>query len=130
MDTTSHHLLAEYWDCEPTRLDDCVFLEEALRSAALAAGVEVLTANFHRFKPHGVSGVLMIAESHLSIHTWPEAGYAAVDLYTCGQGQPEAAHRVLERALQAGRCDVVLLRRGDARPPRLLKGRLEPIVVE
>lgn len=125
MKTSSLHLLAEYWECNRTHLDDIPFLDQALRAAAEAAGVEVLTASFHHFHPQGVSGVLMIAESHLSIHTWPEAGYAAVDLYTCGNGNPEAAHEVLQRALESQRHDRVLLRRGDARPPRILRGHID-----
>lgn len=120
MDTSSRHLLAEYWGCPSELLNDPTWLEAQLRDAAEAAGVRVLTAMFHRFRPQGVSGVLVIQESHLSIHTWPEEGYAAVDLYTCGQGEPLKAHEVLREGLQAKRCDTMLIGRGDNIPPRVL----------
>jgi S-adenosylmethionine decarboxylase proenzyme len=126
VNTSSRHLLAEYWDCERDLLDDPGRLEVLLRRAAEAAGVSVLSAVFHRFSPQGVSGVLVLQESHLSIHSWPEAGYAAVDLYTCGIGDPFAAHRVLEAGLGAARCATVLLRRGDNLPPRIVDPAREP----
>lgn len=78
------HILADMHDCDPVVLDD----EEAIRSCLLEAarrcGATIISHCFHRFSPHGVSGVVVIAESHLAIHTWPEHGYAALDLFTCG----------------------------------------------
>ena len=78
------HLLQELWGCRPEKLNDVDFVREALLTAAYKARATVITHCFHRFSPHGVSGVVVIAESHISIHTWPEAGYAAVDVFTCG----------------------------------------------
>ena len=83
-----------------------------MRSAAEAAGATIVTATFHRFAPQGVSGVVVIAESHLSIHTWPEYGYAAVDFYTCGVCRPEHAHELMREALGAERSEVMTIRRG------------------
>jgi S-adenosylmethionine decarboxylase proenzyme len=93
------HLLVECRDCNREALNDALALEKALRAAARAIGATVLSATFHAFFPHGVTGVLLLAESHLSIHTWPEHGYAAVDLFTCGEGDPRAALPVLREAL-------------------------------
>lgn len=69
----------------------------------------------HAFAPQGVTGVLLLEESHVSIHTWPEKGYAAVDFYTCGDGDPQRAKEILMRALMAQTCDERLLDRGT--PP-------------
>lgn len=90
------HVLAELSDCVPERLSDLEAVREAMVRAAVEAGAEVLETAFHRFRPHGVSGVVVIAESHLSIHTWPELGYAAIDVYTCGdQADPLRACQYL-----------------------------------
>lgn len=72
-----------------------------MRDAALAVGATVMSAAFHRYSPQGVSGTLLIAESHLSIHTWPEHGYAAVDIFTCSGLDPRPGFASLERALSA-----------------------------
>jgi S-adenosylmethionine decarboxylase proenzyme len=112
--TSGIHLLAEYHGCSQVLLDDTAALETLLREAAAAADARVLHAVFHRFRPHGVSGVLVIEESHLSIHTWPEAGYAAVDFYTCGEGDLQRAHVVLERGLGATCSETLMVHRGGA----------------
>jgi S-adenosylmethionine decarboxylase len=112
MDTRARHLLAEYHGCDPAVLDDPVALEALLRAAAVAARVRPMEAQFRRLAPQGVSGVIVIEESHLSIHTWPEAGYAAADFFTCGAGRPEAAHALLEEGLRSARADVLLIERG------------------
>ncbi|MFN4218416.1 MAG: adenosylmethionine decarboxylase [Candidatus Bipolaricaulia bacterium] len=78
------HLIVEVWDADPRLLDDVKALEQLLLNAARAAKATVVQSVFHRFSPYGVSGVVMIAESHLTIHTWPEYGYAAIDIFTCG----------------------------------------------
>ncbi|HXL05088.1 MAG: S-adenosylmethionine decarboxylase proenzyme [Firmicutes bacterium] len=78
------HILIEAYDCDPKILDDIAVVEETMVNAALRAGAEVREVAFHKFSPQGVSGVVVISESHLSVHTWPEFGYAAVDVFTCG----------------------------------------------
>ncbi len=78
------HIVAELSLCEPELLADLDGVKQAMVESAEVANAEVREVAFHRFIPHGVSGVVVIAESHLSIHTWPEIGYAAVDIYTCG----------------------------------------------
>ncbi|WP_428268502.1 adenosylmethionine decarboxylase [Haliangium sp.] len=112
MRTNSIHLLVEYFDCDRTLLDDVAQVEAALCRAADAAGATVMDIALHRFAPQGVSGVVVIAESHLSIHTWPEYGYAAVDVYTCGECDPLLAHEVLLAALRAGRAELMTVERG------------------
>ncbi len=88
------HIVAEMSLCDPEILTDLERVKEAMVKAAEVANAEVREVAFHRFIPHGVSGVVVISESHLSIHTWPEIGYAAVDIYTCG------AHTDPMKALQ------------------------------
>lgn len=85
-------------------------------AAAEAAGATVVAKAFHRFTPQGVSGVVVVEESHLSIHTWPEYGYAAVDFYTCGDCVPERAHELLRSALGAERSEVLKVDRGTYPP--------------
>ena len=94
-------------------LDDLGFLKGAMLEAAVECGATVLGESFHPFNPQGVSGVVVIAESHLSIHTWPEYGYAAVDIFTCGDSvQPEKAADVLVARLSAREHSVVEVQRG------------------
>lgn len=112
MNTLGQHLLVEYHGCRGEFLDDDDLIERAMREAALASGATIVTAAFHRFAPQGVSGVVVVEESHLSIHTWPEHGYAAVDFYTCGDCTPQRAHDLLAAALGAERSEFMAVERG------------------
>jgi len=78
-------LLADLYECKPERLGDPEAICNLMLEAARLAGATVIAHSFHRFEPHGVSGVIVLAESHFAIHTWPEHNYAALDLFTCGQ---------------------------------------------
>lgn len=113
VDSASKHLLVEYFDCDPAVLNDRATIAVLMRQAARAAGATVVNEVFHPYAPQGVTGVLVIEESHLSIHTWPEHGYAAVDFFTCGDCEPLRAHEVLRSGLSAARVEVLLLRRGE-----------------
>lgn len=84
MNALGKHLLLELKGCDREVLNDIGFLREALLAAAVGAGATVLGESFHQFSPQGVSGVVIIAESHICIHTWPEYGYAVADIFTCG----------------------------------------------
>ncbi len=84
-----------------------------MRQAAEAAHATVVGSIFHTFAPQGVSGVVVVEESHFSIHTWPEYGYAAVDCYTCGDCTPQAAHELILKELGAETCEVMTLGRGQ-----------------
>src|ERR1700754_4035838 len=90
--TNGKHLLVEYKGCLPAVLNDVGRVKLLMEEAARAANASIVTSVFQPFEPQGVSGVVVISESHLSIHTWPEYGYAAVDFYTCGTTNPRAAH--------------------------------------
>lgn len=114
MDTRARHFLVELFGCDAQLLNHAERLRELLRSAAEAAGARVVAEVFHPFAPHGVTGVVVIEESHLSIHTWPETGYAAVDFYTCGDVRPERAIDLLSGELHASRVEVLEIARGGA----------------
>lgn len=113
MDTQSTHYLVELWDADRERLDSVTDARRILEEAARRARVTVLHSAFHSFSPAGVSGVVVIAESHISIHTWPEARYAAADIFTCGDAaMPEVAARYLAEAFGAGHVEITRLVRG------------------
>ena len=98
------HLIADLHEVRSSALSDATALEALLREAAAAAGAQVVFGHFHRFGAEGgITGVLLLAESHISIHTWPEHAYAAVDIFMCGQAVPERALDLIERSLGAGR---------------------------
>ena len=99
MKTIGRHLIAEYYGCNLERINDVEFIETRMRQAANLIGATVMGTSFHRFEPHGVSGTVVISESHLSIHTWPENGYVAVDIYTCGGLDPRPGFEFLAREL-------------------------------
>ncbi len=107
------HLLLELKDCNKEVLDDLDFLKICLNEAAIRCGATVVGESFYHFSPYGVSGVVNIAESHISIHTWPEYGYAAVDVFTCGDGaEPEEAAKLIVEKLEAQEHSLIELRRG------------------
>ena len=114
-------VLIDLYDCPREVLDDEQLIAASMIAAAGEAGAAVVDSTFHRFSPCGVSGVVSIRESHLAIHTWPEYGYAAIDLFTCGDGvDPWIAHDALKRALGAGRGEAIELPRpgGNSGWPR------------
>jgi len=82
--TKSIHILCELYNCNHKILDDVELIEKYMVEAALEAGAEIRQVAFQKFAPCGVSGVVIISESHLTIHSWPEEGYASIDVYTCG----------------------------------------------
>jgi len=112
METQSQHLLVELFDCNIEALQNQDLLADLLNRAAKAAKVTIVQSVFHQFSPQGVTGVVIIEESHLSIHTWPEYGYASVDFYTCGEGLPEKAFEVIEAGLGAQRSELLMIDRG------------------
>ncbi len=79
------HLTVEFYDCDSLLLADAAYMEQTFIRAAQQSGATVIKADFHNFEPQGVSGVIIIAESHFSVHAWPEHDYAAVDIFTCGE---------------------------------------------
>ena len=113
MNALGKHLLVELNDCDDKLLDDIDFIKDVMLAAANEAGATVLGESFHQFSPQGVSGVILIAESHLSIHTWPEHGYAGADIFTCGtRVQPEKAAEVIIARLKPRTHSIILMYRG------------------
>jgi S-adenosylmethionine decarboxylase len=105
------HLLVDLWGA--TNLTSPSHIDAALKEAAIVAGATILHSHFHHFTPNGgVSGVLVLAESHISIHTWPERDFAAIDIFMCGACDPHLAIPVLRRAFSPSRVDLDEQRRG------------------
>jgi S-adenosylmethionine decarboxylase len=108
------HLLADLHGVAADLLADPARLDALLRDAALAAGARILHSHFHAFGPGmGVTGVLLLAESHISIHTWPEAAFAAADVFMCGDARPQRALEVIEAALAPAARSIKTIARGQ-----------------
>ena len=100
--SNGRHLILDLYDCDPIILDDFDRLQELLQTALLMANATILRIIGEKFKPQGVTLLALLAESHASIHTWPEIGYAALDLYTCGdKTKGEKASQFLKTKLKA-----------------------------
>ncbi len=115
------HVLAELFGCRIDLLNEREVIRDVMLTAAKKAGAEVVGDFFHQFSPHGISGVVVISESHLAIHTWPEHGYAAVDVFTCGDTvDPWVACRYMVEKFQATNMTANEVRRGifDQAPAR------------
>jgi len=105
--------LVELKDCNPEVIKDLNTVREAMLNAARQARATIIDVAFHEFSPFGISGMIVIAESHLSIHTWPEYGYAAVDIFTCGDIiKPELAARYLIEKFESKNPSIVEMKRG------------------
>ena len=113
MNVLGKHLLLELKECNPQLLNDLDYIRNSLLRAAEDLGVHVVGESFHQFSPQGVTGILSIAESHISIHTWPEYGYAAADIFTCGSSfQPLEAAEILIEQLESKDQDITEIPRG------------------
>ena len=122
----SKHLLLELYRCDYEKLNDESFLRCTLNNAAKLANATILNLISNKFEPQGVTAIALLAESHLSIHTWPESGYSAVDIFTCGQNmQPEIASQYLIEALIA---EEHFLRIINRNPPAIIKNQIRTIV--
>jgi S-adenosylmethionine decarboxylase len=105
------HLLIDLWDA--SRLDDIDLVEATLRRCAIDGGATILHCHLHHFQPNGgISGVLVLAESHISIHSWPERGYAALDIFMCGDCDPYKAIPILKEAFTPGTVTLAENKRG------------------
>ncbi len=117
MESVGRHLIMEMRDCNEN-LDSVEAVRHALTEATHACGATLLEMFIHPFTPQGITGVAVISESHILIHTWPELGYAAVDVFSCGKKiQPERVAPVLQRYFAPGHVQVMEMKRGivDAR---------------
>ena len=114
MNALGRHILAEFFNCDREILNDSGEIEILMKKAALACGATIVSSVFHTFNPHGVSGVVVIAESHLAIHTWPEYGYAAVDVFTCGNlVDPNTAIQSVQNSVRADKMESKEFIRGE-----------------
>ena len=122
MKTHGKHIIAELSGCKEELLEDINEIRKIMVRAAIVAKAEVREVALHKFSPTGVSGVVIIAESHLSIHTWPQLGYAAIDIYTCGDTTiPEEACRYLAESLDAAEIFMSTINRGIPSPGNIYK---------
>jgi len=113
MNYLGNHLLIELYNCNNNVINNVLKIEELLLKAVDISGATALNSNFHKFSPHGVSGVVVISESHFSIHTWPEYGYCALDIFTCGNEiKSHLALEYLKKELGADNISVTEVKRG------------------
>jgi S-adenosylmethionine decarboxylase proenzyme len=112
IDTKGTHIVAELSGCNAFQLGSQYWVRAFMLEAAEAAGATVIHEHFHQFSPTGVSGSIIIAESHFSIHTWPEVGYASVDFYTCGAIDPLVACQLMFKRLGGSEMEVKVIKRG------------------
>lgn len=105
------HLILEFWGAK--NLDSIQKIKKALTEAVKAARATLLKIDLHKFSPQGVSGVAVIAESHISIHTWPEKKYAALDIFMCGRSDPYKSVDVLKKYFQPRRVKIIEIKRGE-----------------
>lgn len=113
MNVLGKHLIVELVGCPFDLLDDLHSVSTILLEAAKLLKVTILQHKFHKFAPQGVSGYILISESHISIHTWPERGYAAIDLFTCGETNLLEGLDLLKRRFRAKEDKHLLIERGD-----------------
>ncbi len=112
---SGQHLLADFYGVDAALLTSSAAIDRLLRAGAEAAGACILHSHFHSFgDAMGVTGVVLLAESHISIHTWPEFGFAAADIFMCGDAQPQLALQVIELALEPQSRVVQTIARGAA----------------
>lgn len=113
METIGRHVISELWGCNVEKLNDINLIEQTFVDAALKAGAEIREVAFHKFAPQGVSGVVIISESHLTIHSFPEHGYASIDVYTCGDRiDPNVAADYIADELEATTRENIEVPRG------------------
>lgn len=119
------HFLVEMLGCCVFVINNRSALQEAMESAALASRMTIVESVFHNFSPFGISGVVVIAESHIAIHTWPEKGFAAVDVFTCGnEGEPKKAVEFLTRVFKARETHLMEIKRG-LHAPKIIRRKTE-----
>jgi len=113
MEALGRQILVEFYDCDNDKINDVEYIESSILAATRASKATIISHNFHKFSPHGVSGVVVIAESHVSIHSWPEYDYAAVDIFTCGDTiDPWIIQEHLKEAFQSKNTSSMEMKRG------------------
>ena len=113
MKSLGKHLIIEFFHCDRSILNELKILENHLLAAVELSGATVIQPYFHQFSPHGITGVVVVAESHFALHTWPEYGYCAVDIFTCGDTvNGHVALDYLKENLGAANASVMEIKRG------------------
>lgn len=118
MKSVGTHFIVDAWQAPAAMLDDAEHVRKALLEAVRIGGATLIETCVHRFSPHGVTATATLAESHIAIHTWPERGYFAADLFFCGHGDPQGAIESLQKNLGAARLVVREIPRGISERPR------------
>jgi len=128
MKSLGYHLILELEGCSETILNDRQAISKVMVDSVNRSGATMIRSFFHKFAPQGVSGVVIISESHFSIHTWPEYGYAAVDVFTCGdQINMDVAAEAIRAGLKADAMQKMLLSRGMLDlPDEMIRHKPEP----
>ncbi len=120
MERLGRHLIIELFDCDRKIISDLNTVEELILEAVRISGATIVESFFHLFPPNGVSGIVVVAESHFSIHTWPEYNYSAVDIFTCGDSvDSRKALSFLKQSLKAKNVSMMELERGPTGPARI-----------
>ncbi len=113
MNPLGRHLLLDFYDCRTHTLSNARLTKKIMTSAAKFSKAHIVDVVFHTYNPHGVSGVVIIRESHLAIHTWPEHAFASVDIFTCGQQiNPQKIQQYLQKHFQAKKVKATIIPRG------------------
>ncbi len=127
MEALGRQILVEFYDCESGSINDVEYIEESMLNATKEARATIISHNFHKFSPYGVSGVVVIAESHVTIHTWPEYNYAAIDIFTCGDTiDPWIIQENLKEAFGSKNVSNMEMKRGMFRVPQGQKLLFKP----
>ena len=124
MGAIGRQLILELWECDPQSLDAPDTVKRAIKEAVSASGATLVRLLVHRFPGVGITGIAVLAESHMVVHTWPEYGYAAVDLFTCGESaDPARSVPALRRRFSPKRVQVTEIERGAGATPGEAEGR-------
>lgn len=108
-----YHIIADLYGCNPSVIDNLHLIKDLLKHAVEFACMNSLGEIFHKFEPNGVTGIVALEESHISIHTWPEIGYVAIDVFTCGdKAKPHIALQIICDSLNPTRTEIRELERG------------------
>ncbi|MEX0823932.1 MAG: adenosylmethionine decarboxylase [Balneolaceae bacterium] len=127
MEALGKQILVEYYDCDQSKLNDVSYIENSLIQATKASRATIISHNFHKFSPYGISGVVVIAESHVAIHTWPEYNYAAVDIFTCGDTiDPWVIQEHLKEYFESKNVSSMEMKRGLFKVPKGQKLLFKP----
>jgi S-adenosylmethionine decarboxylase len=127
MEALGKQILVEFYDCDQSKINDVTYVENSLIQATKDASATIISHNFHKFSPYGVSGVVVIAESHVAIHTWPEYNYAAVDIFTCGDTiEPWTIQEKLKELFDSKNVSSMEMKRGLFKVPKGQKLLFKP----